>query len=204
MNQIWNRADIEAVRDALKVNSAFLYKDIFFFQTSEDSPDVLLQYLHTIAVPAGGACAAALVRKVIETANVDHPAQMSQFFLEHSKDDGKLVPAVVITSKILQDKHDDKSLAIIAHEIGHIMAGDILPENAVEKYTDAHLTNELAADSFAVAVLGDNAQVVTLMSHVYARASSPEAVASVLDYEGAMQEYEISVSHLKARLENVQ
>lgn len=200
----WNRADIEQIYAALKVNVGYLYKDVFFFRTDDTQEDLLLQYFRPLVGDAGGACALGLIRSIVASSYEQYPAHCSKFLLDNTTETGNLVPAIVMASALFKEKHASKALAVIAHELGHVVAGDILPDRAVEKGSEQDLLNEKAADLFAVAILGTNDNVVELLSHILMQYSSPEAKAEAEKQQIPQEKLDIAISHVSARLANVQ
>jgi hypothetical protein len=177
MNTIWTKEDINTVVAAFEGNDFVHLKGITFLKITPGSPDLLIQFMQSIVEQSGGACATGLVRSIVASSQEQAPCFGTQFILEHSEDNGRIVPIVSITSALFGEKHSDRLGFVIAHEIGHILNGDIELGNETVMGTPEYLANELRADQFAVAIMGTKEGAKETLGHMYAQVTNPVRVA---------------------------
>lgn len=74
-----------------------------------------------------------------------------------------MVPAVVFINAPKKEEKQSLFQFAIAHEIGHVLNGDILPENATTSDTDLGREHERLADAFANELMGSNEAGIELL-----------------------------------------
>lgn len=178
MNQIWTKEDIARVIDAFGDTNDFInFNGVSFIKISMDSPDPLIQYLLPLCVMAGGACASGLVRSIIASSYEQFPSIGTKFILDNSEDNGKLVPTIHFLAPLLKEKNRPVLEFIIAHELAHILNGDIDPGNEAEQNTPVYRERERRADAFAIDLLGTNVGGLAYLTKMRDNLSDPNKIA---------------------------
>lgn len=177
MNTIWTKEDINNVVAAFECNDFVHLKGITFLKITPGSEDLLIQFMQPIVEQSGGACATGLVRSIVASSYEQIPCNGTKFILDHSKDNGRIVPIVSVTSALFGEKHCGRIGFVIAHEIGHILNGDLELGNETVLGSPEYLANELRADQFAIAVTGTKKGAKQTLGHMYAQVTNPVRVA---------------------------
>lgn len=158
----WNKFDILHIAASLKTRAIFLYKGIFFMNVSIRE-DNLSAYLRTMVQEAGGGMCTMLSREILKNSFAQFPCPSCEFVLKNSDKDTVMVPAVVFINAPKKEEKQSLFQFAIAHEIGHVLNGDILPENATTSDTDLGREHERLADAFANELMGSNEAGIELL-----------------------------------------
>lgn len=199
----WTRNDIEHVVVAMKENDRLFHNGIIFFKTAANSPDLMLQYLFPMIENAGGAAAIAMIRSIVVSSNAEHPAPCSQFLLDNSAVNDPLVPIIAFSSGLLQEKHHNKLRFTLAHEVAHVLSNDLDPSRVVEKHSAEDLKREMAADTNAVAILGERKSGIETLEYILRVFETPEFREGILNGTTSPEVFATSVNQLKQRAINI-
>jgi Zn-dependent peptidase ImmA (M78 family) len=120
----------------------------------------------------------------------------TSFILQNSVDDGSLVPVIHVLEPLFKEKHRQRLEFILAHEIAHIVNGDILVNHIPG--TPVYRDNERRADASAISLLGTNEGGLAYLTHMHACLTDPEKVAQL----GTLQEdLTLAIEQIKERIE---
>lgn len=200
----WVRSDVDFVISEMKQKDMLFHNGIIFYKVSSTVTDSLLQYLYPMAESGSGAVAIGMDRRIVANSNAQFPSDGGKFLLDNSAVNDPIVPIVVFVEGLLQDKHRNKLLFTLAHEISHVVNNvDLDPENAVTPLSPEDLKREMAADTNAVAILGERNSGIETLEFILSVFETPEFREGILNGTTSPEVFATSVNQLKQRAINI-
>lgn len=151
-----NQVNLRYIIESLKAKRMAFDEGINFYQTDSSTKSYLENEFHHAAFSSGGACAINLdmyaLREILK-ADMAVGHEVGEWILRTRSDDRvQTVPVVLITKDAL-----DFAIAefIIAHEIGHIVNGDLNGDNS-DFWSARVRQTEILADRYAAKLVGKN------------------------------------------------
>lgn len=171
MNAFWNKDKINSIIADLNTNSIALSGSYFFIKIDQADKDPGVQVLADIIDACGGGAAIVYRRDELVVSYENSGSKIHLFMLDHTFDEEKTVKAIVVTSKLFQEKHSKRLAFILAHELGHHELDHCAMVDAPPFGTKGYNDREVEADNFAAAVLGSNEERVETLEYIKDRAT---------------------------------
>lgn len=195
---IWTKEELNGVIGHL-LTSPFLieYKGISFFRAHHAESDPLMQYLYGNAALGGGAVSSLISRPIIDSSNKINPSPVSVAVLENTTEEQTVYFVTVMDCFFAANASLDVLKFIIAHEIHHVLAGDLSLNNQVELNSPAYIAREIASDKFAVELLGTNIGAFAVLENSIRFMESPEFIAQGNDPVAVAAAMQVVVERMK-------
>lgn len=165
-NAHWIKNDIDMVIDILQCKHVTKHNGVFFINVKwTESEDYLKNEFAGIVEDSGGAGAFSIYRSKMEALTEHRDSPMADYLLVNSASDDETVKCIVIDNRIFEEEDRDFLEFIMAHEIGHIVAGDLDPIPGTVLSDAEMLAGEKAADAFAKQLLGTGEGGKKVLNH---------------------------------------
>lgn len=186
MTAFWNKTLVELIAKQLAHLAILKVNNYFFINVDATDDDPCIQDLVPLTESCGGAAAILLNRSYLVDTAKQVNSHIANVMLEQSFEEEATLRIVVLTSRLFAEKHQDRLLFVMAHEIGHHHLGHTAVDFHAEFGSKEYNAREVEADEFAAKILGSNDERRSCLSYMNEQAQQriaeapPEMVAKIM------------------------